>query len=309
MPGETLSADQEIQPQQTETQPAGAEQDCAVRADQPPYLFQAAKLSSLFDSDENDEALFARLKLERSFYRSFSRCGSVEEFTARIADTVTQLGFSDYSFVGLGQVNNPSGDTGVVPAVLLASYDDRARESGSVMFQARADNTRNRHLSMVYHFIASLAEGCDFLDTTQERYLLVGSAGVADYYLAPCGFPERSCRISTCTAEKTGKNTVVLPSKQGLHQMDILASAIEVTGKEVFPAALELDTPRLESRPLRLLTTMAHKDVNLRGAAKMLCLSTDTVNKHMAAAKKALGTSTIAGTVWVAVKRGILSTT
>lgn len=307
MPGETLSADQEIQPQQTETQPAGAEQDCAVRADKPPYLFQAAKLSSLFDSDENDEALFARLKLERSFYRSFSRCGSVEEFTARIADTVTQLGFSDYSFVRLDQVKNPSGSTGIVPTILLASYEDQVTECGSVMFQATANNRRNRHLSIIYHCIASLDAEHSFLNTTLEQYLLVASTGTTDYYVAPSGFPEKSYQVLIHSTEKVGKNAANLSSQQEVHPIDILAGAIEITGKEVFPEAFQSDASTLAPRPLQLLATMAHKDVNLREAAKILCLSTDTVNKYMAAAKATLGTSTIAATVWTAAKKGLIN--
>jgi DNA-binding CsgD family transcriptional regulator len=58
---------------------------------------------------------------------------------------------------------------------------------------------------------------------------------------------------------------------------------------------------------LRLLSTMAQHDVSLAQAAENLCISLDTANKHMALAKQAMGTSSQANAVYLAVRKGLIS--
>ncbi len=92
--------------------------------------------------------------------------------------------------------------------------------------------------------------------------------------------------------------------------IDWLATTIEGVGinkfGELFRAGEGDKAIRINPRPLRLLNTLAKYDVTLQEAAQLLHLSTDTVNKHVAAAKAALGTTTIAGTIWKAVQKGLI---
>lgn len=278
---------------------------------EPLYVFRSSQLDLLFNSQEDDEALFTRLKLERRIYRALMGCTDPQDFSAAICDLIRQLGFTDYSLFGLFPTNNPGGLAGWRPGLVLASYDTQARAQSPVMFQAVPNSVRNRHLSMLYHCVADLPADGDFLRPGIVQYVLLTGARMAEYYIAPCGFPQHSCRISARAGAQAGKRTNnPLHSESPLHPADILANTIEVIGKEVCPdlfqRAEDENKPSLSPRARRLLNTMAHQDVNLRGAANMLGLSTDTINKHMAAAKAALGTNTIAGTLWAAAKKGLI---
>ena len=62
----------------------------------------------------------------------------------------------------------------------------------------------------------------------------------------------------------------------------------------------------ISAKPLRLLTTMACNNLTLTQAASKLCISLDTANKHMALAKKSLGTGSQANAVYIAVKQGLI---
>ena len=66
--------------------------------------------------------------------------------------------------------------------------------------------------------------------------------------------------------------------------------------------------PENEIKPkaLRLLSTMAKFDLSLAEAADDLCISLDTANKHMALAKKALGTGSQAHAVYLAIRKGLI---
>jgi DNA-binding NarL/FixJ family response regulator len=59
-------------------------------------------------------------------------------------------------------------------------------------------------------------------------------------------------------------------------------------------------------KPLLLLTQMARTGLNVKRAALALNMSEDTVNKHIRAAKDALGAKTTAHAVYLAIQRGLI---
>ncbi|TQV66302.1 hypothetical protein FKG94_27300 [Exilibacterium tricleocarpae] len=263
------------------------------------------------DNNETDDQPFSQRKLERSFSRSLSRYKTAAAFAAGVTRIIKRLGYSDYSFIGLSSADNPSGRTALISRILLTSYGGQAGQCGSVMFQAVADSLRNRHLSMLYLFIASLRVDNELTGAGKERYLMIADAGGARYYLAPCGVPALRGRVSVDLCGNAGRDVEkTTPQINELHPLDILAGVVEAAAKETLPAILRdaenSGRRKLTARPKRLLNTIAHRDVSLREAADILCLSTNTVDKHMAAAKSALGTKTIAGTLWSAAKQGVI---
>jgi DNA-binding CsgD family transcriptional regulator len=64
--------------------------------------------------------------------------------------------------------------------------------------------------------------------------------------------------------------------------------------------------PRINPKPIRLLTIMARSDLNLSQAAEKLCISIDTANKHMALAKEMLGSRSQANAVYRAIQKGLI---
>lgn len=63
------------------------------------------------------------------------------------------------------------------------------------------------------------------------------------------------------------------------------------------------------NKQAELLSYIAKEDLQLGQAADRMCISLDTANKHIAAAKQALGCNTQAGCVYWGIKKGIIDLT
>ena len=92
--------------------------------------------------------------------------------------------------------------------------------------------------------------------------------------------------------------------------LDRLANAVDALGLHQFPDLFVAGDAKgdidISKRPLQLLRTIAEKDMTLAQASEELFISRDTANKHIAAAKEALGVTTIAGAVLKAVEEGLV---
>ena len=274
-----------------------------------PSVVPAERLGDFFDSDEEDEALFAQLQMERKLYRALNGCETRTELSSQVATILANMGFNDYTFMRLDPLDSPDGDQGLIPRVILSNHSGEEIDASSMILYATADNTRTRHLSMLYHFIASLS--ANGMGHRGGRFVLIVSAGDCGCYITHSGLPKSSRFLSvTPLADGCDEDDFHQHVSANQQALDLLVNTIEGVGIRKFPDCFEANdnptTAKINPRPLRLLNTLAKKDVTLRQAADLLHLSTDTINKHVAAAKTALGTSTIAGTVWKAVKEGLI---
>lgn len=263
-------------------------------------------LRELLDNNENEGIPVSTLKYERELYRELSTCEDIDSLENRIATVLSRLGFAEYSFLRLNAV---SGTEALVPTGLLASYRDKAFLCGGLMLRAESDNTRNRHLSALYHFVASAP--ADLLCQHSGQYVFIVGSSNEGYYLALVGSPSVSRFISMSPLRQKA-DTQSFRQHIECHQyaLDLLAIMIEAVGGSNFPDLFDVDKKEAQvtitPRPLRLLNILAKRDVTLRQAADILCLSPDTINKHVAAAKAALGTTTLPGTLWKAVGEGLI---
>ena len=92
--------------------------------------------------------------------------------------------------------------------------------------------------------------------------------------------------------------------------INLLTEAISFIALEKFSDIFSYSPPKslpITPKPLRLLTTIAKEGLTLKQAADKLCISLDTANKHIAAAKRALDTNTIGGAVYRAVQKGLIT--
>ena len=97
--------------------------------------------------------------------------------------------------------------------------------------------------------------------------------------------------------------------------LHLLAEALDYVGTKKFPNYFQargtettnIRTFGLTPKPLRLLRMIATKNVTLREAAERLHISLDTANKHIAAAKKALGAKTTAAAVFIGLVEGFIT--
>ena len=65
--------------------------------------------------------------------------------------------------------------------------------------------------------------------------------------------------------------------------------------------------PENTRKPIQLLTLMAKSDLNLGQAADELCVSKDSANKYMAAAKKMFGARSQANAIYRAIQGGFIN--
>ncbi|TQV69866.1 hypothetical protein FKG94_22195 [Exilibacterium tricleocarpae] len=283
----------------------------AIRADKPPYIVSPHKLNLLFDSDENDEALFARLKRERQLYRQFSSADTPAELRRRLQEEVAQLGFSEYAFLRLDRVATPAASEALMPTELLSSCSERVAQRCGLMLQAGIADARNRHLSALFHWVAAAETDARAIKNHQS-VLIVGAQG-AGYYLVITGRPGANGYL-WMSGPGQARDTDAFHQRVENNQyaLNLLATTIEAVGTSKFPTLFRHQNRgqanTITPRPLRLLNTLAKRDATLREAADRLCLSTDTINKHVAAAKATLGTNTLAGTLWQALQAGLIDT-
>lgn len=93
------------------------------------------------------------------------------------------------------------------------------------------------------------------------------------------------------------------------HSIQRLARAFDAVGRQKFKQKFHgLNNPNLlvARRPLELLQIMSEKDFTLREAANFMGIQLSTANIHIAAAKKALGASTLHGLMDAARREGLL---
>jgi len=89
-----------------------------------------------------------------------------------------------------------------------------------------------------------------------------------------------------------------------------IAEAVDHVGRTKFMSkfhAAKITRLPLCPRPLEILNIMANKDLNAAETARLLGIHEVTVNKHIAAAKKALRADTLLGLLMAAIRGGMIS--
>lgn len=267
------------------------------------------RLSLLFDSDDDDEALLAQLKLERKLFHDLYASESPADLSARVATALRKWGFADFTFLRLDPLAAKGRDTGAMPKPLLSSYrGDGDDAMGHILVRATAGDPKTQHRALLYQFIASLPAGSG---DTELQYVLIVSADHANAYIAPSGFADRGRYIGVSQLlEGPGERDQRRRITEHQRNIQLLADMIESIGREKFAALFKRKeyskSAIIQRRPRALLDILAKKDVTLREAADLLQLSPDTINKHVASAKAALGTTTLSGTIWKAVNEGLI---
>ena len=299
---------------EAEASKPGPDTEYAIHGDKPPYIVSPHKLNLLFDSDENDDALFARLKRERQLYREFNNAEDPHDLRQRVLTELNRLGFSEYSFLRLNRVQNPAGGDALIPTELLSSYSDQTAQQCGLMLRASFNSTRNRHLSALFYCVASATTTT--LHISGDQYVLIVGNDGAGCFLIMVGQPAGNRYLWSSGPDQHQQPPDSCDFQQRVarnqYALSLLATTIEAVGTNRFPCLFKREPDAggaaVTPRPLRLLNTLAKRDATLREAADHLCLSTDTINKHVAAAKSALGTNTLTGTLWKDLKAGLMDT-
>ena len=247
-------------------------------------------------------------KQQYEFRQQLNNSQSVNDLEQCTIKLANLLGCSSFSFFRLDTVDNYLSLPIIIPRTLLSSHGKRQASADGVLIQAKFDNINTRLLSMLYHFIAGNAHDASLLSKREIHYVLITSAGHHNYYITPTSKALESSHIATVN------NSAVLQCTATNHEpaesLAQLAGALAYIGSRRFPELFLHGTGarkiRINSQPQRLLNMLATQDLTLNQAAERLNLTINTVNKHMASAKQALGSTTIAGTLWRAIREGFI---
>ncbi|MGS2722137.1 helix-turn-helix transcriptional regulator [Porticoccus sp. GXU_MW_L64] len=91
-------------------------------------------------------------------------------------------------------------------------------------------------------------------------------------------------------------------------QLHALSTTLYESLKATFPELFldVVEKPVLEEKHRRLIALMAQEDLKLGEAAENLLICRDTANKHIAAAKKALGVKNTSSLIYKAAREGLI---
>ncbi|MBL4827442.1 MAG: hypothetical protein JKY66_06970 [Spongiibacteraceae bacterium] len=246
--------------------------------------------------------------LEKEFKQELSHASHADDLEQRLLTIVNYLGRSDYSLIRLDAVDSVTDQQLIMPKTLLCSHRDKEAHRSGVLSQAKVASTRNRHLSMLYHFIAGTAFDIRILNKRQMHYVLITGADHYDYYISPTNTELESAYLSS-TNTQNKQPTTNLHSKTA-EALQILVNAIADIGNRQFPEIFlysnNAKRVTIKAQSQKILNILALQDATLDQAAEQLNLTINSINKHLANAKKSLGTNTIAGTVWRAINEGLI---
>ena len=277
-----------------------------------PFRASAGSGQSLTASGTNTLASSDRsLKsFETNCYKSLYPVRTPLDFASRVSDIIGKIGFSAYSFISL----TPSPDilfTNLPEALMQTYKKEKFIRDDYALSYGRSTPCPTLRSSIEDYMNAAPMETRE-MTRNHALSALLKSHGFYDFYLLPLSSSQNRYLFSITTQE-TELEDFQKNTETRKQELFLLAKLILQISKLKFVHLLQKpgNTPKciIHPRPLKLLKTLAGEDMDLSNAADKLCISIHTANHHIAAAKKALGTKTTAGTVYRALKFGLMDTT
>lgn len=246
---------------------------------------------------------------EFQFYSKLHSCNNLEEFRELIKAILHQFGFSDFFFAafkdGVSRHISTFSDD-ICQRCPTGQYSEQ-----DLLWQHVTTSTKPIYLSSIDNYVASAPFQSDTLLRNRELYKLMGDCGFSDCYIVPRKSPVSEDNVMFATTAK-GLNSESFHAKieQFKPILYLLVEAIAYLGITKFTRYFlgertDHSIP-ITQKPLRLLNILAKDNITLKEAAKKLYISLDTANKHIAAAKKALGANTQAAAVYRAMVNGLI---
>ena len=241
---------------------------------------------------------------EGHFFSQLAECGTVVEFKERISSIVCQLGFTDFSFTVLH----------APPAKSLTTLPDKLREyylkdgfsNQDLLLEHAAGSNAPIFLSALEQFIASTPFSSERIYRNANHFKLLASLGYHDCYGIPHSFGRNAGRAMLLLfAKDASREEFHRKVEQCQSLLPMIVGAAVYFGFTHFPEHF-LDAKfngqlGITPKPLKMLETVAKEGLLLKDAARKHHISLDTANKHVASAKQALGATTLANAVYLAM--------
>lgn len=246
--------------------------------------------------------------IDISFYAELSASDTIEDFRRKVLSLVRKMGFSDFLFKVITRENIGT-LTSFSPEIYQKSMIGYAAYKSVLLQHLEQDNTPI-FLSQITDFARHTPIKTRVFQLSHQFLAALQAQQFNDAYCLSRKAPSKGKKMLFLLADKhTSKESFrekILHRQPLLH---LLGEAIAVTGHDQFPEyflGLRENMVFITPKPLHLLNMLAKQNITLKDAAKELNISLDTANKHIAAAKDALGAKTLTSTIYKAIKEGII---
>ncbi len=260
---------------------------------------------------DNEESNQSRRTTSRdgNFLAQLSDCTTVKQFKHKILTMVSQLGLTDFSFTVVNAQSTKCLTT--LPDRVRQYYlKSRLVECDLLIEHAQIDGAPILQ-STIEDYIAQCPFSSERLDRNRKQFELLAGLGYHDGYCVPYT-STNSMNKALFIIFSRGSDKAEFRAKIKHYEVVIpfLAEAIAYFGFNLFSDYFlnknVVSEPSLTPKPLKLLSILAKDGLTLKESAQKLCISVDTANKHVAAAKQSLGASTLANAIYLAATYGLL---
>ncbi len=249
---------------------------------------------------------------EIEFYRNLSIAEDMSDFMRRVLAVINRLGFSDFTFARLTSQNGFEIKLNTTPKELMKTYVGDAYSKYDMMLEYAYSNNSPIFQTSISDYVDSAPFITEKIKKNRELKKIYSKYGYEDYFAIPMSAHNGNGRVLFAVlSEDVSRLDFQRRTNQCRPILFLLGEAIDYIGStkfsEFFLSNEESRDLVITPRPLMLLSTLAKYDLTLQQAADKLQISIDTANKHMAAAKQALGANTQAAAVYRAIKEGLIS--
>jgi len=247
---------------------------------------------------------------EFGYYAQLSEVRDIYEFEKKIEKFIKALGFDEFSyFRAEGAKGDPQKLVTISPNMLKNYYSEEFYKHDLILNYLNL-NVSPIFQSTLHDYVEKAPFEIEITRLMKNIYALNKSYGYYDYYncLAKASNGNGNVMLSVT---KRGYTPVQLKKMVAGREstLQILCEAIDFVASrkfgEVLLGGLSQDGAdiAINTRPLKVLDTLANHDFNISQVAEYLCISTVTANKHLETARRAFG----AKTNYYAIKQAVLN--
>ena len=265
--------------------------------------------NELVHSEDKEEKRLGVLISQVDFIGRLSGTNSPEEFNKEILELVSSLGFTDYALVCKTSLNSIEAPHSSLPKELFKEYEKgRFCHTDMVLDYIHGGEAEPVRLSMIKQVIESTPLMTYTFEKNLQILALYKKFNIEDAYVIPVS-SDRGSGYNRAVFSVMGlgmsREKFAFSIRRYSTLLRVLADAVSfISETHYLPSR---PSENIKAKPLKLLCTMAMHDVSLAEAAENLCISLDTANKHMALAKRAMGTNSQANAVYLAIRRGLIN--
>ncbi|MDG1819696.1 MAG: autoinducer binding domain-containing protein [Porticoccaceae bacterium] len=283
-----------------------------------------------FDIVGHDEGLSLDALINHiEFVNQITDAEDPEDLVKRLLKALNQMGFSDFALIGAPRDQKANFFLTSLPNELINCYQEKKyHQHDMVLDYLKTGISKHVHYSSLKKSLENAPFKTYTFTKNLEILALYKEYKFNDAYLMPITIDWEDRRKGAKDQKKpeSGKNKIKQPKRDNMmflvtakgaseKQFQALTkdsgTAIHLLGDTAIRIHRSkfksfIPPPIASPKALRLLTIMAKNDLTLVQAADRLCLSTHTINKHMAMAKKELGARTQANAIYRAIQRGLI---